>query len=274
MQGSCSVSLQNKSKTASTSFFAFQSWNSEVPSPSTPENGESCWIDDPPTSEDESDSDQATSPVRDAFNVIIWDYSSSDDSSDEFCYTPTTPSTISSEATSSHMTYTEMIPSQASSPEIVTSEFTFLPTDYHEETSAIDAWDDELVDTERNLQDAVQDLLPKNAPCNTITGDDNSAAGTSSVNEGRQPLDPKDALLNEDPSQEALEVGRGTRSGRDYHKNYNQSPFTYVNPSGKDVVNAPSGDKDEHAGPKEAFKYDLIEHFKHIPARLHILDLL
>ena len=26
--------------------------------------------------------------------------------------------------------------------------------------------------------------------------------------------------------------------------------------------------------PKEAFKYDLIEHFKHIPARLHILNLL
>ena len=149
-----------------------------------------------------------------------------------------------------------------------------MPTDYHEETSVINAWGDGLVDTERNLVDVVQDLFPKNAPCNTITGDGNFATCISSVNEGRQPLDPEDALMIEDPSQEALEIGRGTRSSRDYHKNYNQSPFTYVNPSGKDVVNAPCGNKDEHAGRMEAFKYDLIEHFKYIPARLHILDLL
>ena len=43
---------------------------------------------------------------------------------------------------------------------------------------------------------------------------------------------------------------------------------------GKQAVNASSGGDNENAGPKEAFKYDLIEHFKHILALLHILDLL
>ncbi|WP_205963772.1 hypothetical protein, partial [Roseicella aquatilis] len=69
-------------------------------------------------------------------------------------------------------------------------------------------------------------------------------------------------------------VGKSTCSGRDYHKNYNQHSSSYVNPSGKQAVNAPSGGDNENAGLKEAFKYDLIEHFKHIPARLHNLDLL
>ena len=78
---------------------------SEVPedhrvlSPLTPENGENCWIDDPLTSEDGSDSEQATSPTKAAYNVIIRGYSSSETSSDEITYTPTTPSTISSGAT-------------------------------------------------------------------------------------------------------------------------------------------------------------------------------
>ena len=97
----------------------------------------------------------------------------------------------------------------------------------------------------------------------------------SSVNEKDQPLDPEGALPNEGPSQESLEVGRGTRFGRDYYKNYNQpSSSTYVYPSGKDFVNAPSGNNIGNVGPKEAFKYDLIEYFKHKLARLHILNLL
>ncbi|MBY3556007.1 retroviral-like aspartic protease, partial [Modestobacter lapidis] len=137
-----------------------------------------------------------------------------------------------------------------------------------------DVWTDEILDKEEKLLDAVQDLFPENAPCNTITEDVNVDAESSSANEKDQPLDPEGDLPNEEPSPEALEVGRGTRSGRDYHKNYNQPSSSYVNPSGKQVVNAPSGKNNENAGPKEAFKYDLIEHFKHIPARLHILDLL
>ena len=72
-----------------------------------------------------------------------------------------------------------------------------------------------------------------------MTEDGNSAEDISPVNEKQQPLDHEDSLPNKDPSQEALKVGRGTRSSRDYHKNYNQSSFTYVNPSGKDVVSAP-----------------------------------
>ena len=88
------------------------------------------------------------------------------------------------------------------------------------------------------------------------------------------PLIPEGDLPNEEPSPEALEVGRGTRADRDYHKNYKQPSSSFVNPSGKQVVNAPSGNNNGIAGPKEAFKYDFIEHFKHIPARLHILDLL
>ena len=99
--------------------------------------------------------------------------------SDESTYTPATPSNVSSEATSSHVTFTEMTPSQVSSPETVTSKFTPFLT---EEFPAIDVWDDELVNEER-LLDAVQDLFPENAPCNTITEGGNSAADSSSANE-------------------------------------------------------------------------------------------
>ena len=73
-------------------------------------------------------------------------------------------------------------------------------------------------------------------------------------NEKDQLLDPEGDLPNEEPSPKALEVGRGTRFGRDYLKNYNQSSSSYVNPLGKQVVNAPSGNNNENAGPKEAFK--------------------
>ena len=108
-------------------------------------------------------------------------------------------------------------------------------------------------------------MFPENAPCNAITEDDNAATETSSANEKGQPLDPKGDLPNKDPSPEALEVGRGTRSGRDYYKSYNQPSSSYVNPSGKQVVNTLSGNNNDNAGPKEAFKYELIEHFRHIP---------
>ncbi|XXG79989.1 hypothetical protein AAC387_Pa09g0950 [Persea americana] len=47
-----------------------------------------------------------------------------------------------------------------------------------------------------------------------------------------------------------------------------------VSPGGDQAANAPRSNNNENAGPKEALKYDLIEHFKHILARLHILDLL
>ncbi|XXG62730.1 hypothetical protein AAC387_Pa05g1043 [Persea americana] len=103
-------------------------------------------------------------------------------------------------------------------------------------------------------------------PCNAITEDGNADAETF-TNDKDQPLDPEEGLPKEEPSLEAFEVGKGTRSSRDYHKNYNQpSSSSYVNPSGKRVVNAPSGNDNENECPKEAFKYDLIEHFQHIPA--------
>ena len=61
----------------------------QVPPPLTTENEESCWIDDPLTSEDEFDSQQSileTSPVEAACNVIVWDDSSSEASSAEATY--------------------------------------------------------------------------------------------------------------------------------------------------------------------------------------------
>ena len=167
----------------------------------------------------------------------------------------------------------------------VTSEFKPLLSDHHEEALANevlfnedlvnwsqipnligDVWTDEILNKEEKLLDVVQDLFPENAPCNAITEDGNAAAEMFSANEKDQPLNPEGDLPNEEPSPEALEVGKGTRSGRDYHKNYNQSSSSsYVNPSGKQAVNASSSNNNENAGPKEAFKYDLIEHFKHIP---------
>ena len=99
---------------------------------------------------------------------------------------------------------------------------------------------------------------PENAPCNAITEDRNADVETSSANENDQLLDPEGDLPNEEPSPEALEVGRGTHYGQDYHKNYNQPSSSYVNPSRKQVVNAPSGNNNENEGPREAFMYDLI----------------
>ncbi|KAJ8622008.1 hypothetical protein MRB53_030537 [Persea americana] len=195
--------------------------NLQASPPATPKNEESCWIDDPLTSEDESDSQQS----------IV-------------------------EASSIEVISTEIASSQSSSPETVTSEFKPLPTYHHEEA---------LAD---------EDLFPEDAPCNAITEDGNAAAKALLANQEDQPPEPEEGLPKEEPPLEAFEVGRGTRFGRDYHKNYNQPSSSYVNPSGKQVVNAPSGNDNENARPKEAFKYDLIEHFKHIPACLHNRDLL
>ncbi|XXG73202.1 hypothetical protein AAC387_Pa07g2161 [Persea americana] len=138
-----------------------------------------------------------------------------------------------------------------------------------------DVWTDEILDKEKKLLEVVQDLFPENAPCNAITEDGNATAKAFSANGEDRPLEPKGSLPKEEPPLEAFEVGKSIRSGRDYHKKYNQpSSSYYVNPLGKQVVNASSGNNNENAGPKEAFKYDFIEHFKHIPTRLHILDLL
>ncbi|XXG62961.1 hypothetical protein AAC387_Pa05g1244 [Persea americana] len=191
------------------------------------------------------------------------------------------------------VTSTKIASSQPSSPETVTLEFKPLPTDHHEEALADevfkenpvnwsqvpnligDVWTDEILDREEKLLEAVQDLFPENAPCNAITEDGNAAVEAFSTNGEDRPLEPEGGLPKEEPPLEAFEVGKGTRSGWDYHKNYNQpSSSSYVILSGKQAVNAPSGSDNENAGPKEAFKYDLIEHFKHTPARLHILDLL
>ncbi|XXG76866.1 hypothetical protein AAC387_Pa08g1139 [Persea americana] len=188
--------------------------------PVTPKNEEDCWVDDPFTSEDESDSQQSimeASSIKVASNVIVQDDSASEASSAKAADYQNVSSNISSGATSSHMTSTEIAPSQASSPETVTSEFKPLPTGHHEEALAN------------------EDLFPENVSCNTITEDGNATAETFLANEKDQPLDPEEGLPKEEPPLEAFEVGKGS---------------------------------------KEAFKYDLIEHFKHIPARLHILDLL
>ncbi|XXG47440.1 hypothetical protein AAC387_Pa02g2086 [Persea americana] len=200
---------------------------------------------------------------------------------------------ISSRATYCRMTCTEIASSQPSSPEKVTSEFKPFLTDHQEEALADevfkenpvnwsqvpnligDVWTDEILDKEEKLLEVVQDLFPENAPCNAITEDGNAAAETFLANWEDQPLEPEWGLPKEEPPLEAFEVGKSTCSGGDYHKYYNQpSSSSYVNPLGKQAVNAQSGGDNENAGPKEAFKYDLIEHFKHIPARLNIPDLL
>ena len=81
------------------------------------------------------------------------------------------------------------------------------------------------------LVDAVQDLFPENAPCNAIIEDGNVAAEVFSANGEDRPLEPEGGLPKEEPPLEAFEVGIGTRSGRDYHKNYNQPSYSsYVNP--------------------------------------------
>ncbi|XXG47521.1 hypothetical protein AAC387_Pa02g2156 [Persea americana] len=270
--------------------------NLQASPPVTPENEESCWIDDPLTSEDESDSQRSimeASSIKVACNVIVQDDNASEAPSAEATDSQNVSGSISSGATYSRVTSTEIAPSQRSSPETVTSEFKPLLTDHHEEAlvdevfkenlvnwSQVpnligDVWTDEILDKEEKLLEAFQDLVPENALCNAITEDGNAATEAFSANQEDQPLEPEGGLSKEEPPLEAFEVGKGTRFGRDYHKNYTQpSSSSYVNPSGKQAVNAPSGGDNENAGLKEAFKYDLIEHFKHIPARLHILDLL
>ncbi|XXG73026.1 hypothetical protein AAC387_Pa07g2008 [Persea americana] len=234
--------------------------NLQASPPVTPENEESCWIDDPLTSEDESDSQQSiveASSIKVACNVIAQDDSASEASSAEATDSQNTSHNISSGATYSRVTSTEITPSQPSSPKTDTSEFKPLPTDHHEEA----------------LVDEIFKENPVN--CNAITEDGNAAAEAFLANGEDRPLEPEGGLPKEEPPLEAIEVGKGTRSGRNYHKKYNQPSFSScVNPSGKQAINALSGNNNENAGPKEAFKYDLIEHFKHIPARLHILDLL
>ncbi|XXG53361.1 hypothetical protein AAC387_Pa03g1463 [Persea americana] len=226
-------------------------------------------------------------------NMIVQDDSASEASSAEAADSQNASGSISSGATSSRVTSTEIASSQPSSPEMVTSEFKPLPTGHHEEALVdevfkedpvnwsqipnlmVEVWTDEILDKEEKLLEAIQDLFPENALCNAITEDGNTAAEAFLANQDDQPLEPEEGLPKEKPPLEPFEVGKGTRSGRDYHKNYNQpSSSSYINPSGKQTVNAPSSNNNENAGPKEAFKYDLIEHFKHILAQLHILDLL
>ena len=101
---------------------------------------------------------------------------------------------ISSGATYSRVTSTEIAPSHPSSLETVTSEFKPLLTDHHEGAPADevfkenpvnwsqvpnligDVWTDEILDKEEKLLEAVYDLFPENAPCNAITEDGNAAA--------------------------------------------------------------------------------------------------
>ncbi|KAJ8636226.1 hypothetical protein MRB53_010493 [Persea americana] len=79
----------------------------------------------------------------------------------------------------------------------MTSELKPLPTDHHEEAPADDIFFNEN-----------PDLFPENVLCNAITEDDNADVETPSANEKDQPLDPESDLPNEDPSLDALEVGR------------------------------------------------------------------
>ncbi|XXG85667.1 hypothetical protein AAC387_Pa11g0704 [Persea americana] len=216
--------------------------NLQVSPPVTLENEESCWIENPLTSEDESDSQQSimeASSIKVACNVIVQDDSASEASSDEATDSQNASGSISSGATSSRVTSTEIVYSQPSSPEIVTLEFKPLPTDHHEEAlvdevfkenpvnwSQIpnpigDVWTDEILDKEEKLLEAVQDLFPENAPCNIITEYGDAVAEAFSANGEDQPLELKGGLPKEEPSLEAFEVGKGTCSCRDYHKNYN-----------------------------------------------------
>ncbi|XXG59329.1 hypothetical protein AAC387_Pa04g1433 [Persea americana] len=176
--------------------------NPQASLPVTPENEESCWIDDPLTSEDESDSQRSimeASSIEVACNVIVQDDSASETPSAEATDSQNVSSSISSGATYSRVTSTEITPSQPSSPETVTSEFKPLLTDHHEEALAdevfkenpvnwsqvpnlIGVWTDEILDKEEKLLEAVQDLFPENAPCNAITEDGNAAPEAFSAN--------------------------------------------------------------------------------------------
>ena len=84
------------------------------------------------------------------------------------------------------------------------------------------------------MLEAVKDLFPENAPCNAITEDGNATVEAFSENMEDQPLEPEGGLPKEEPPLEAFAVGKGTRSGQDYHKYYNRpSSSSYVNPSRK-----------------------------------------
>ncbi|XXG59260.1 hypothetical protein AAC387_Pa04g1371 [Persea americana] len=170
--------------------------NLQTSRPVTLENEESCWIDDPLTSEDESDFQQSimeASSIEVACNVIVQDDSASEAPYAEATDSQNASSSISSGATTSRVTSTEI-------------------------ASVGSGW-------------------------------------TSWIANGEdQSLEPQGGLPKEEPPLEAFEVRKGTLSGQDYHKNYNQpSSSSYVNPSGKQAVNAPSGSDNENAGPKEAF---------------------
>ena len=76
----------------------------------------------------------------------------------------------------------------------------------------------------------------------------------------------------------------GLRSGRSYKVNYDKPPTStpstppsaspsLVVTTGQDV-NVDSVNTDVNERPICPFKYDPIEHLKHVPARLHIIDLL
>ncbi|XXG88177.1 hypothetical protein AAC387_Pa12g0421 [Persea americana] len=178
--------------------------NLQASPPVTPENEESCWIDNPLTSEDESNSQRSimeASSIEVACNVIVQDDSASEAPSAEATDSQNVSSSISSGATYSRVTSTEIAPSQPSSLETVTSEFKPLPTDHHEEALADevfkekpvnwsqvpnligDVWTDEILDKEEKLLEAVQDLFPENAQCNAITEDGNAATEAFSANQ-------------------------------------------------------------------------------------------
>ncbi|KAJ8617443.1 hypothetical protein MRB53_013629 [Persea americana] len=213
--------------------------NLQISPPVTLENEESCWIDDPLTSEDESDSQRSimeASSIGVACNVIVQDDSASEAPSAEATDSKNASGSISSGATYSRVTSTEIAPSQPSSPKTVTSEFKPLPTDHHEEALADeifkenpvnwsqipnligDVWTDEILDKEEKLLEAVQDLLPENAPCNAITKDGNATAKVFSANGEDRPLEPEGGLPKEEPPLEAFEVGKGYIKERPIHR--------------------------------------------------------
>ncbi|XXG73237.1 hypothetical protein AAC387_Pa07g2189 [Persea americana] len=180
------------------------------------------------------------SSIKVACNVIIvQDDSASEASSAEAMDSQNASGNISSGVTYSPVTSTEIASSQPSSPETMTSEFKPLLTGHHEEALADDAfkenpvnwsqipnligdvWTDEVLDKKEKLLEAVQNLFPENTPCNAITEYGNAAAEAFSVKREDQLLEPKGGLPKEEPPLEAFEVGKGTRSGRNYHKNYN-----------------------------------------------------
>ncbi|KAJ8617880.1 hypothetical protein MRB53_014066 [Persea americana] len=86
--------------------------NLQASPPVTPENEESCWIDDPLTSEDESDSQQSiveASSIKVACIVIVQDDSASEASSAEATDSQNASDSISSGATYSRVTSTETV---------------------------------------------------------------------------------------------------------------------------------------------------------------------